>query len=166
MTLKQRLFTEYYLTTGNATEAARRAGYQGDDNCIGTIASNLMNHNEEIKEAISERVELAAMEADEVLGRIAMIARSDVFDFLDLGEFGSPTINLSKGRNAGRGLCVKEIIPTRSGIRLKLHDPMTALQILAKTTGVLKDAISGEEMAAFIRSIGKSDPDGPKEPNQ
>lgn len=54
LTLKQKRFVDYYLETGNATEAARRAGYkQTSLSAIGTIAWENMQ-NPAIQNAISQ----------------------------------------------------------------------------------------------------------------
>jgi phage terminase small subunit len=56
LTPKQRKFIEAY--TGNATEAARIAGYQGDDNVLGVTGYDLLR-NPKIAQAIAEREERA-----------------------------------------------------------------------------------------------------------
>jgi len=58
LTEKQRRFVEAYMgaAAGNATEAARLAGYEGDDSTIRAIASqNLTKLN--IREAIESRID-------------------------------------------------------------------------------------------------------------
>ena len=39
LTPKQALFVSEYLKTGNGTEAARRAGYKGNDVTLGQVAA-------------------------------------------------------------------------------------------------------------------------------
>lgn len=53
LTLKQRKFIEVY--DGNGTEAARVAGYTGDDNTLGVTAHELLR-NPKISQAVNERV--------------------------------------------------------------------------------------------------------------
>lgn len=84
LTTKQRLFVEAYLSNGyNATEAARSAGYKGkDDHSLATIGYENLRKLE-IAAVVSERVNEAAMGANEVLARLSAIARADVADLLD-----------------------------------------------------------------------------------
>lgn len=56
LTPKQRKFIEAY--SGNATEAARLAGYSGDDNVLGVTGHDLLR-NPKIAHAIAEREERA-----------------------------------------------------------------------------------------------------------
>ena len=65
LTEKQRRFVEAYMgaADGNATEAARRAGYKGNDATLATVAyENLRKH--EVRAAIQERVETMRDVAD------------------------------------------------------------------------------------------------------
>ena len=70
LTPKQRRFVEAY--TGNATEAARVAGYAGDDATLGTCGHRLLK-NAEISAAIRGR------QADEIQGIVATRAERQAF---------------------------------------------------------------------------------------
>jgi len=83
LTDKQQLFVESYLANGfNATEAARSAGYQGSDNTLSSVGYENLR-KPEIASAVQERLNEAAMSANEVLARLSKIARGEVVDFLD-----------------------------------------------------------------------------------
>ena len=58
LTEKQRRFVEAYMgeACGNATEAARVAGYQGDENTLSTTGYRLLR-NAKIAAAVDERTE-------------------------------------------------------------------------------------------------------------
>jgi phage terminase small subunit len=56
LTIKQRKFVEAY--SGNGTEAARIAGYTGDDNTLGVTAHELLR-NPKIAQLIKEREDKA-----------------------------------------------------------------------------------------------------------
>ena len=76
LTTKQRLFVEAYLANPNATEAARRAGYAGNDLTLAQVgAENLRKPY--IADLLEERVTEAAMSSDEVLAELAYIAKGD-----------------------------------------------------------------------------------------
>lgn len=74
LTTKQKLFVEAYLANPNATEAARRAGYKGNDKTLAVVgAENLAKPY--IRELVDKRVTAAAMSADEVLAELSKIAK-------------------------------------------------------------------------------------------
>ena len=65
LTLKQKLFVESYLTTGNGQESARRAGYGGNERTLRAIASeNLAKPR--LQSLIQARAQEAFMDANEV----------------------------------------------------------------------------------------------------
>jgi hypothetical protein len=84
LTCKQRMFVDSYLSNGfNATEAARAAGYRGkDDHSLASIGYENLR-KPEISAAVQQRMNEAAMSANEVLARLSKIARGEVVDFLD-----------------------------------------------------------------------------------
>jgi phage terminase small subunit len=73
---KRQLFVNEYLKTFNATQAARAAGYSGNDNVMAQRGYELVR-NSEIRDIISKRLQESAMSADEVLQRLAEHARSE-----------------------------------------------------------------------------------------
>lgn len=96
---KQELFIEAYLGEAkfNATEAARIAGY-GQPQMHG---SRLMK-NAEIASRVRERLDEAAMKADEVLAELAAIARAPWKDFL--------AVEMRDGQPVGATLLLKDKI--------------------------------------------------------
>jgi hypothetical protein len=78
MTLKQQLFVEAYLgrAAGNATEAARIAGYRGGEATLAQVGHENLR-KPEIRAAVEARVQQSAMETDEVLKELSKIARMD-----------------------------------------------------------------------------------------
>ena len=52
LTIKQQTFVAEYLKTGNATEAARRAGYKGNDNTLRVVGQENL-----LKPAIKKLIE-------------------------------------------------------------------------------------------------------------
>ncbi len=101
LTQRQRLFVEAYIgdAAGNAREAARIAGYSGDDNALSQRGFELVR-NPKIAELIGVRVEQAVMRANEVLGELSAIAKADWQDFLEIrrdkhGDVIDATLKLS-----------------------------------------------------------------------
>jgi phage terminase small subunit len=75
LTTKQRLFVEAYLANPNATDAARRAGYKGNDVTLGAVgAENLKKPL--IAEMLEKRVNEAIVTADEVLRNVKILAQT------------------------------------------------------------------------------------------
>lgn len=56
LTLKQALFVEEYLVTLNATQAAKKAGYKGNDNTLSQRGHELKNHPR-LKKIIQRRIQ-------------------------------------------------------------------------------------------------------------
>jgi hypothetical protein len=112
LTTKQRLFIEHFLgaARGNATEAARLAGYKGNDNTLSQMGAKLVR-NGKIAAFISNRVTEAAMPANEVLESLSEIARA-------------PWQQFTKVRYDSDG----EIV----GATLLLKDKIRALELLGK----------------------------------
>jgi phage terminase small subunit len=106
LTKKQELFVDAYLRYFNATEAARRAGYKNND-LLHTNANKLLQ-NTTVKEAIDIRLEAVKMGADEVLKRLADIARGDIADFLDITSMGS-SVDMAAAQAAGKTNLIRKI---------------------------------------------------------
>lgn len=56
LTEKQRRFVEHYLTTCNATESAKKAGYSGDENAL-AVQGHRNLRNPKVRAALDERSE-------------------------------------------------------------------------------------------------------------
>ncbi len=81
LTPKQRAFVLEYRRTGNGVDAARQAGYAGNDATLAVVASeNLRKPN--IKAAIEESqkgtLEKAIADGDEVLGFLTDVLRGTI----------------------------------------------------------------------------------------
>ena len=81
MTPKQKAFADYYIETGNATEAAKRAGYSPKGAKV-TGAQLLTNPN--LSQYIKERMDAADKKriasADEVIAFYTAVIRGEVKD--------------------------------------------------------------------------------------
>jgi phage terminase small subunit len=92
LTAKQQLFIEAYLgaARGNATEAARLAGYEGDGDALGVTGHRLLS-NARIAEAVAARLKRAkrCLQADEVLELLTEQATATMDDFFDIIEVES-----------------------------------------------------------------------------
>lgn len=133
LTHKQRLFIDAYLECWNATESARRAGYQGNDITLASVGyENIRKPH--VADRIKRRLSESAMTADEALFRLAAQARGNVGDFID--EHG--VIDWRAVKDGGH--LFKEITHL-AGQRssFKMHDAQAALVHILKYHGVFID---------------------------
>jgi len=125
LTTKQKLFVESYLSDGfNATEAARAAGYKGNDVTLASVGYENLR-KPQIAAIVSERINEAAMSANEVLYRLSAIARADIADLTD---------------EAGRFDFEKAKKAKKTGLLKKLKRKTTKKQVDAHTEGKDKEA--------------------------
>jgi phage terminase small subunit len=147
LTGKQQAFVDaYFALRFNGTEAARQAGYAGDDNTLAATASRMLRNNK-IRSAIDKRFKQTKMGPDEVLGRLSYIATGSMEDFVDPD---SCTLDLKKAQKAKalgliKKLKIKTIINSKDDteieeIEFELHDPMRAMEMLGKHWRVFERA--------------------------
>lgn len=140
LTGKQQRFVDEYIVCLNGTEAARRAGYKGENNVLAVQASvNLRLPN--IARAIGERLDALAMPANEVLSQLTDIARDDISDAMNSMGALDVTEAIRRGKShlikrfktkvttiTEKDGTEKEIVETE----IEMHDRLAALQTLAK----------------------------------
>jgi phage terminase small subunit len=144
LTTKQRLFVEAYLGSANSngTEAARMAGYKGNDKTLSVVgAENLAKPC--IAALIEKKVESFGMTAKDVLKELADIAGANWREFVD--------IQYDKD-----GEQLKAV--------LKLNDKLKALELLGKHFKLFTDKteidiknvsdLPDEELLAIANSKG------------
>jgi phage terminase small subunit len=152
LTGKQRVFVEAYLDCLNATEAARRAGYSEPNKQGPRLLVNVG-----VRAAVDAGMRERAMGKDEVLTRLAEMARADMRDFVETedGETGDGTPRLVVRKSAPLHL-IKEMEVTRTTrkssdgedlfydtkIKIKLHDAKAALDTLARVYRLVSDGDS------------------------
>jgi phage terminase small subunit len=149
---KQRVFIEEYLKCWNATEAARRAGYS--ERYLHTNASKLLQ-NTTIAEKIQERLNEKAMSADEVLTRLADMARGSIEDFIDLKPgIKSPFLDLSKAQEMGLLHLIKKLKYNAQGkLEIELHDAQAALALLGKHHKLFTEKVEVVGLEDVLRSL-------------
>ena len=139
LTAKQLSFCEYYIQTRNATKAAELAGYS--PRTAYSQGSRLLK-KVEVKAFLQERYAEACMSSDEVLMRLANIARASLTDYCD--ENG--TIDWPKV--AKDGYALKSM---KRGGKLEFESKLRALELI------------GRAHAMFTDKIAPTDPTGTKE---
>lgn len=79
LTEKQKRFIDYYIETGNATEACKRAGYRGKN--LDVMGSqNLVKLREAIQEKMSKKDNARIASQDEVLEYLTKVMRGEELD--------------------------------------------------------------------------------------
>lgn len=130
LTAKQILFIDAYIANGgNGVQAARSAGYQGNDATLAQVAYENLR-KPEIRDEIDRRLK-QFMSADEVLYRLSEIANADLGDMLD--EDGR--IDLKKAKEMRRTRFLKSFKLKRGAtdeIAFEQYSRVEALELLGK----------------------------------
>ncbi|GAF84172.1 unnamed protein product [marine sediment metagenome] len=150
MTNKQRLFVEYYLQCWNATKAAERAGYRVPKQ----EGSRLLSYDA-IKEKIAERLAEIAMDADEVLARLADQARGEGTKYLTVGG----SVDLARIIADDKQHLVKKVkrrtITDKNGNiieyqEVEFHDTQNALVQLGRHHKLFTDRVESDERVLLV----------------
>lgn len=154
---RQKKFAEEYVICLNASEAARRAGYQGEDESIWVTASRLLR-NAKVRAHVDKLLSEQSASRAEIIGRLTSIARSDMGDFIDPATL---TVNMRQAKENGLTHLVKKIKQTIISqddrqteiFEFELHDAQTALVHLGKVHGIFneKTELSGEVTIKIVR---------------
>jgi phage terminase small subunit len=136
LTAKQERFVAEYLIDLNATQAAIRAGYS--EKTANEQGSRLLA-NVKIASAVAEaqakRSERTHITQDMVLAEIAKIGFSDLRKAV---AWSGQTVTLknSEELDDDTAAAVSEVALTQSGLRIKMHDKLSALEKLGKHLGM------------------------------
>ena len=132
---KQRLFVEEYLVCMNASEAARRAGYAPK---WADRYGYKLRHRPAVEEAIAQRIAERAMDAAEVLARLAQQARGEQYRYLC--EDG--TVDLAGLIGSGLAHMVKGTHWDRNGnLTIEFYDAQSALVHIGKHLGLFTERV-------------------------
>lgn len=157
LTFRQRLFVYYYLgeARGNATEAARLAGYSDPNG-----NAHRLTVNDGVRAAIDSQVSDAAISAPEVLARLTEHATADMAEFVNVDARGGITLDFKKAKDADRLRLVKKIVPNKYGLTLELYDAQSALTTLAKYHGLLDKVDVDKLSQEVLQRIAQADQGG------
>lgn len=131
LTPKQEAFVNEYLIDFNATQAAIRAGYSAR---TARSQGHRLLTNVDIIEEVKLRVADKAMTADEVLLRLADIARGDMSDFLELKDgVSTPYLNFRQAKERGKLHLIKKFKYSSEGYpEIELYSGYDALVQLGR----------------------------------
>lgn len=142
LTEKQERFIDYYIETGNATEAARRAGYS--EKTAKQIGSeNLTKLDFFIKERLKELEDVRIAKADEVLKHLTAAMRGEIEEEVVVVE--------SIGDGESRARVFKKQISAKERIR--------AAELLGKRYALFTDKldmdvdVGTEKLDSILRQL-------------
>lgn len=140
LTDKQYAFALEYVQCLNATEAARRAGYQGTYESLRVIGSQNLT-KKHVRAAIDKLLNERALRAEEVLSRLSDQARGIPAEcFTVYGPLIG--VNFEKLAEAGLLHLVKKLSYDRQGNPvIEFYDAQRALVELGKYHGLLTDRL-------------------------
>ncbi|OGO11459.1 MAG: hypothetical protein A2Y53_00130 [Chloroflexi bacterium RBG_16_47_49] len=95
LTSRRQAFIDEYLKCWNATEAARIVGFKHPEAQGPRLLLNVI-----VKSSIKARLDEKAMSADEVIARLASMARGNMGDFMEVGSV-SYSLDLVKAEKKG-----------------------------------------------------------------
>lgn len=147
---QQKMFVEHYADCLNASEAARRAGYSHDT--AGQQGYRLLR-NKSVQTEIKKKLDAIAMSGNEVLHRLAAIARGDVTDFWRVNEMGHPYFDFAACKAAGMLHLIKKVTFKDGEVTaVEFWDSQAGLVQLGKHHGVLVEKVDvttkGKEIKA------------------
>ena len=145
LTKKRRVFIEEYLRCWNGAEAARRAGYKHPRNQASYLLTIL-----NIQEEIERRIEELAMQADEVLLRLAEQARGLS------SEYFTPSGKLDVAAIVAddKTHLIKKTKQTKYGLEVELYDAQHALVDIGRALGLFKDRLIVEDWREEVEAKG------------
>lgn len=158
LTLKQEAFAEHYVANGgNGTQAARAAGYAGNDDVLAHQAQDNLR-NPQIFAYTRERLKGVKANADEVLYLLADHMRGDIAIFSDCVK-DNGELDLAKAREIGASHLVKKLkirnFRDKDGnnitsTEIEIHDSQAAARTLAEIHGLKQQPRQNEDDAAKV----------------
>lgn len=152
----EQIFCQEYVIDCNATRAYRVAYPKADYNSARSNSSRLIinaNIQDEISRLMREMAERGKVRAEMVIKELALVAFGDMSLVAEWGEKG---LSLKPSHELGRDekAIIKEIgstpvasmgIPIGYDKKVKLHDKLKALEILAKHFNLLAGSVDEEQ---------------------
>ena len=169
LTAKQEQFCQEYLIDLNATQAAIRAGYA--EKTARTIAAqNLakLNIDNRIQELQAKRAERVEINADDVVKELAILAFSDLQNYITIGAdsgaiqalgFEDMPLNASRAlESIQEDRAIKESndgdqVIIYDKIKFKTHSKIKALELLGKHFGMFNEKKDDEKAPVNIYNI-------------
>ena len=137
LTERQARFVAEYLVDLDATKAAKRAGYsEKTAYSIGFENLRKPEIQEAIQAAMDARAQRTEITQDRVLQELAVIGFSRATDFVQLDENGRVILTPTDDLTEEQRRAVASIKEGKFGVELRLHDKLSALQLLGQHLGM------------------------------
>lgn len=142
LSTKHAAFVAAFLRCFNGAQAYLTVYPDSSYEAAVSSASELLT-NPNVKAAIKAHIETHVIEANEVLHRLARIARGDMGDFLKIGKGGKWSLDIAKAKALGQMGIIKKITHNvKTGERsVELYDQQAALTQLGKHLGLFDDKL-------------------------
>lgn len=139
LTIKRENFCNYYIETGNASEAYRRsfACKVMKDKTITEAASRLLNDsnvNARIKELQGEVKEKSDITKEKILYELNCIINAKITDYVELKD-GNLSFKDFEKLTESQVKAIESIKRGRNGIELKLHGKSWSIERICKMLG-------------------------------
>lgn len=139
LTDKQELFIDYYIETGSCTEAARLAGYKGDNlNKIGS--KNLAKLEPYIKERIADKKNERIAKQDEILETLTRILRREEHETVVV----TTKTKKSYYDENGKKVTEEQEVPQVVEVPTRISDVNKAAELMGKRYRLWVDRISSD----------------------
>lgn len=137
---KERALVYEYIACLNATEAARRAQYQGSYETLRVVSSETLRkpHVKALKDALLEEKTPTNAELLAALADVAL--NSTLQDFITHTGRGF-RIDVKKASEHGRMHLLKSLTKGPKGTRIELQDRLDAIKTLARIKGMLTERV-------------------------
>lgn len=131
-------FVSEYLVDLNASAALRRMALPDiSEGSIWETASQLKKRAHVARAIDAAMAQDASGPRQWIVSKLAAIANSDIKDLLEWDEAGKLTLKASKGLPPEISSLVRKVYRLKNGeMRFELHDPVKALEILAKVSSI------------------------------
>lgn len=141
MNERRRKFIDEYIITGNATEAAKRAGYSAKT--AYSIGEQLLR-NIEVRAVLDERIKAASSEKT--------LTQNQLLEFLSSVVKGEVCDQLAMTRLVGKGCSVIENLEIRASVQNRIR----AAELLLRIQGAFKEVEQPNNSAnLFVETLEK-----------
>jgi len=168
LTEQRKIFCDEYLIDFNGTRAYKVA-YPSikNDDAAAVSASRLLRNvkiEEYIQKRMKDRERRTEVTQDKVIAELAAIAFASASDYAkvvsmkhkDGSKFASVALTVTDDLSREQKKAISQIKTTQSGIEVKTHDKVKALELLGKHLGIFIDNVnlSGEVSAPVMFVFG------------
>lgn len=160
LTVKQEAFCNYYIETGNASEAYRRAFccQKMKPSTINRMAFDLLNNRKitaRIKELQEDMKSKSDLSKERILHELKCIVDAKITDYIELKN-GILTFKDFNKLTEEQVKAIESVKEGRSGIELKLHGKAWTIERICKMLGYdapVKQEITGKDGKDLVPKI-------------